>query len=324
MLTGPGLSLRGGTEKRRSAPWAILLFVGYWIVFAAELMMIRFERGPDGRWIVSTAEVPELWLSLTVLAVAVLSFLVAIGFTVNVWRDRRQTVWLWHRSEPAWADLLHVVAWMQVFHACTLLLYGLVLPYPVFPEGSVGSFFESASLQLFILVMVPLWFRGRMDEIGVCRPRRIGPMIAALVVMLLLIMRVLDAVVTTPVADWFHLSLDSERERQIEQEIVQAKAGDTWAAAASVLVIGILVPIAEELLFRGVIQSCLVRRWGAFVGIVLSSLWFALMHVDIALFAPLFVIGLCLGYLRHRFQSIWGAVVLHAINNLTGVLHYFH
>jgi len=46
--------------------------------------------------------------------------------------------------------------------------------------------------------------------------------------------------------------------------------------------------------------------------------------VDVALLAPLFVIGLCLGYLRHRFQSIWGAVVLHVINNLTGVLHYFH
>ncbi|MBR8659916.1 MULTISPECIES: CPBP family intramembrane glutamic endopeptidase [Bacillales] len=324
MLTGPGMSLRGGTEKRRSAPWAIPLFVGYWIVFAAELMMLRFDRGPDGRWIVSTAEVPELWLSLTVLAVVVISFVAAIGFAVNVWRDRQRTAWLLNDDAPTWSDLLHVVAWLQVFHACTLLLYGLILPYPLFVEGSVGSFFESASLQLFILIAVPLWFHGRMDEIGVCRPRRIGRMIAVLAVMFLLIMWVLDAVVTTPLADWFHLSLDSERERQIEQGIIQAKDRDIWAVAASVLVIGILVPIAEELLFRGVFQTILVQRLGAFVGIVLSSLWFALMHVDVALLAPLFVIGLCLGYLRHRFQSIWGAVVLHVINNLTGVLHYFH
>lgn len=324
MLTGPGLSLGSGAERHKSTPWAIMLFVGYWLMFAAEFSFIRFSRGADGRWVATTLDQPQMWLSIAILAVTVISVVVAVGFIISLWRERRQRRWLWGNDELNGNDVLHIVAWVHVFQTCTLLWYGLFLEGSLFAEGTIGGVFESASFQLFLLLLIPLWFRGRLGEIGVCRPVRLARMIVMLLVLFLLIAKVLDVAVTHPVADWFGLSLDSEREQQIEKEIVQAKENDMLAAVTSFLVIGGLVPIAEELLFRGVFQTYLVSRLGAVAGIVLSSLWFALLHVDVALLAPLFVIGLGLGFVRHRYQSIWGAVLLHAVNNLTGVLYYFN
>lgn len=101
-------------------------------------------------------------------------------------------------------------------------------------------------------------------------------MLVLLLVLFLLIVLLLDVLVTNPIADWLGLSLSSEREQQIEKEIVSAKDTDLLAALASLAVIGIMVPIAEEILFRGVIQTYLVRRVGAVAGIVLNGFWFAL------------------------------------------------
>ncbi|WP_312116014.1 CPBP family intramembrane glutamic endopeptidase [Brevibacillus reuszeri] len=324
MLTGPGLSLHGGVQRQKSTPWAIMLFIGYWLMFAAEFSMIRFSQGDDGRWIVSTTDQPPVWISLLLLAVVICSFVVAIGFIIALWRERNQSSWFWGAQDFTGNDVLHIVAWMHVFQTGVLLLYGFFLEGTLFSEGTIGGTLESASFQLFLLLLIPIWFRGRWGEIGLKRPVRLGQMILVLLVLFLFIAKVLDVAITSPLADWLGLSLSSEREQQIEKEILQAKDTDLLASIASFVVIGILVPIAEEVLFRGVLQTYLVRRLGAILGILLSSLWFALLHIDIALFVPLFVIGLGLGFVRHQYQSIWGAVLLHAVNNLSGVLYYFH
>ncbi|HBZ82568.1 MULTISPECIES: CPBP family intramembrane glutamic endopeptidase [unclassified Brevibacillus] len=324
MLTGPGLSLASWAGRQKSTPWAIMLFIGYWLMFAAEFSMIRFHLGEDGKWVASTTDVPEAWMGLVVFAVAALSLVGAIGYMYSLTRESKQTLWLWGNHDLTGNDVVHIVAWMHVFQTIVLVVYGLVLEDTLFAVGTVAGTLESAVFQLFLLILIPLWFRGRLGEIGVRRPVRIKQMLVLLLLLFLLIALLLDVVVTNPIADWFGLSLSSEREQQIEKEIVTAKDTDMLAAVASLVVIGIMVPIAEEILFRGVIQTYLVRRIGAVAGIILSSLWFALLHIDVALFAPLFVIGLGLGFVRHRYQSIWGAVVLHAVNNMMGVLYYFN
>lgn len=324
MLTGPGLSLASWAGRQKSTPWAIMLFIGYWLMFAAEFSMIRFHLGEDGKWVASTTDVPEAWMGLVVFAVAALSLVGAIGYMYSLTRESKQTLWLWGNHELTGNDVVHIVAWMHVFQTIVLVVYGLVLEDTLFAVGTVAGTLESAVFQLFLLILIPLWFCGRLGEIGVRRPVRIKQMLVLLLLLFLLIALLLDVVVTNPIADWFGLSLSSEREQQIEKEIVTAKDTDMLAAVASLVVIGIMVPIAEEILFRGVIQTYLVRRIGAVAGIILSSLWFALLHIDVALFAPLFVIGLGLGFVRHRYQSIWGAVVLHAVNNMMGVLYYFN
>jgi len=66
--------------------------------------------------------------------------------------------------------------------------------------------------------------------------------------------------------------------------------------AMTLLLAGIIAPIAEEIVFRGVLLSALDRRWGAWSAIIISSVVFSLMHVTLFAIPPIFVFALVLGW----------------------------
>lgn len=323
MQTGPQIYLDQETELRQSRGWAILLVVGYLYQLIFELSLIRFTPGSDGRWVASMLQEPTPLMTLLLLVGSSFSLIVGFGFVRSFIREQAVGRSLRLRSTLDGSDVLYMLAWLHLINTVMLFLYSFFLPYPLFPEGTVGGLLESASLQLFILLIAFFMFRGRGALIGFCRPRKIRGMLVTLAVMFLFIVFALDALLTNPIADLFQLSLESEREQGIESEIVEAKENHWLTGLWAVMIIGIMVPIAEETMYRGVIQTYLVKRWGAVVGILLTSFWFALIHIDVALFVPLFVIGVGLGVIRHQFQSLWGAILLHSLNNLTSVLYYY-
>jgi len=96
-------------------------------------------------------------------------------------------------------------------------------------------------------------------------------------------------------------------------DIVAGLSG--WALWAMVLVIGIAPGIAEELLFRGYIQTRFSQRWGVYWGVLWTAVLFGGMHLDFihGLFA--FALGVYLGYLTEWTGSIVPAMVCHAANN---------
>lgn len=84
------------------------------------------------------------------------------------------------------------------------------------------------------------------------------------------------------------------------------------------LVLGILAPLAEEMVFRGAILRVLLqvfdRRWH-WVPIVLSALLFGAVHFNQAQFVHASLLGLLLGWMYYRTDSIVPGVVLHWVNN---------
>ncbi len=82
-----------------------------------------------------------------------------------------------------------------------------------------------------------------------------------------------------------------------------------WLQAA--VVVG-LAPLAEELLFRGVLLHRFTRRIGMTRGIVLSSALFGIMHMN-PLAITVFGVLLCVLHLRSR--SLLATTLAHAINN---------
>ena len=87
-------------------------------------------------------------------------------------------------------------------------------------------------------------------------------------------------------------------------------------------------PLAEELLFRGVLLSALLQRWRIGWSVAISSLVFALIHLpglDFQWYAlpNLLLLALALAWLRLRSGSIWPAVFAHGLNNLLGVVGWF-
>ncbi|MGD8192571.1 CPBP family intramembrane glutamic endopeptidase [Brevibacillus ginsengisoli] len=308
----------------RTRRWAYLLLFGYTLNLLIEFMMLRFTKGTDGHWVVEMATKLENGMIFLILGAGAFSLICSVGFIISFLRERR-----FHRERISrWSvtidDFLHVMAWLQIFTTFMYAGYAFFLPNPIFPEGSIGGVLESASFQLMILVIAAFRFFGRWEVIGFTRPKSMTRMLLAIVGILAFIIVGLDFLLTTPIADWLNLSLQSQRETDIQNSIVQAKTFNWMNGLVSIAVVGIMVPIAEEILFRGVIQTYLVKRFGAVIGVLLTSFWFALMHVDIALFIPLFVIGLGLGFVRHRYNSIWGAIILHSLNNLASAMHYFN
>jgi membrane protease YdiL (CAAX protease family) len=82
----------------------------------------------------------------------------------------------------------------------------------------------------------------------------------------------------------------------------------------------------QEVVYRGMVQSELVRRWGAFIGILIANVLYTFgpLHwnyfssrssVAIPMFAAIFAIGLFFGVLFRRSGNLWIVAVMHGIGN---------
>jgi uncharacterized protein len=96
-------------------------------------------------------------------------------------------------------------------------------------------------------------------------------------------------------------------------------SGGVLSLVLATLFIGLLVPLVEELLFRGVITNALLR-YGPLIGVVGSTLIFALAHGINPVFAVALVFGLVSAELFRRSGSVWPGVIAHVINNLPTVV----
>ena len=88
-------------------------------------------------------------------------------------------------------------------------------------------------------------------------------------------------------------------------------------------VVGLLAPLAEEMVFRGAILRSLLRwKQNPWVGIAISALLFAVVHMNPAQMPHAFLIGLLLGWMYWRTDSIVPGVVYHWVNNTVAYILY--
>lgn len=82
----------------------------------------------------------------------------------------------------------------------------------------------------------------------------------------------------------------------------------------------------QEVVYRGMLQSELVRRWGALIGILVANVFYAFgpLHwryfsaprsVALPMFAAIFAIGLFFGVLFRRSGNLWIVGIIHGIGN---------
>ena len=81
------------------------------------------------------------------------------------------------------------------------------------------------------------------------------------------------------------------------------------------LAVVVSAPLAEELVFRGIIQSRLERAMPAWIAVVLQAALFGLIHGTPVQIGYAFVMGLLFGYIRHCTGSILPAIAAHAAFN---------
>lgn len=87
-----------------------------------------------------------------------------------------------------------------------------------------------------------------------------------------------------------------------------------------VLVAAVTPAIAEEILFRGILQPAMVARLGARWGIILTSIIFALIHFNPWAFFALLIEGTFFGYVAYRTKTFWAGALAHFGINCMAVI----
>jgi membrane protease YdiL (CAAX protease family) len=88
----------------------------------------------------------------------------------------------------------------------------------------------------------------------------------------------------------------------------------------TVLAVAIGPGIVEELWCRGFLGRGLSARYGLVAGILLTSCFFALMHIDPSQLLVIALMGVYLHFVYVATRSIWAPILLHALNNGVSIL----
>lgn len=101
--------------------------------------------------------------------------------------------------------------------------------------------------------------------------------------------------------------------RGLSSHDAQMRAALSYPGLAHLLLLGILGPIAEELIFRGFLYRAWAQRWGWLAAMMLSSLVFALYHQQ---WVHSFLFGVVFTVLYRRTGTLLAPILVHAFYNM--------
>ncbi len=209
---------------------------------------------------------------------------------------------------PTWGDMLAVVGIYLLATVATSIVVSIVAAI----SGGVGSLAErmssgpmsllSYALSMGLTIVGVLIYKklrrgeGRAFRLSL---RGFNPMLILWGFVLVLI----TGIVIEPVLNLFPESFL----KLVNQ--MGAKGG--W----SILMLVILAPVMEEVLFRGILLEAVRSKYSSGRAIVVSALMFGVIHFIPQQVVNAFVIGLILGYIYVRTDSLWPVIIIHALNN---------
>ena len=97
----------------------------------------------------------------------------------------------------------------------------------------------------------------------------------------------------------------------------QMTGGPFWS---SFLVVAIFAPIFEEWMCRGMVLRGLLTKMKPVWAIVISALFFAVIHANPWQALNAFLIGLLMGYVYYKTGSLLLTMLIHFVNNGTAVI----
>ena len=165
-----------------------------------------------------------------------------------------------------------------------------------------------------LLVLVPAFRRFAVEQLrnGIPPGKRLESAIVALV-QVALPFAVMGAIVL------WHWTIGGEMalarrigdQRPIATDLAQAASVEGFLFF--VLIAGVVGPIVEELIFRGLLYHAWEAQWGWFVSMLATSTVFALYHpVPFAAFTGSVILVAVL----RRTGSLWAPIVVHAAGNI--------
>ncbi|MBR6626655.1 MAG: CPBP family intramembrane metalloprotease [Lachnospiraceae bacterium] len=184
-------------------------------------------------------------------------------------------------------------------------LMEFVMPYAIY-----GTFV----FQLIGLIIFGLWFKlwGRnkfVNPVKAVKPSAVLVALLAAVIMELLISvgMAIVSVIAPEIIENFNNMME--------------QAGVAEMTFVSFVATVFLAPIGEELVFRGV--TVRLGKWAGlpFCAInIIQAVLFGVFHLNLVQGVYAFFIGLVLGYLGHRYKTLWVPILMHFFCNLYATL----
>jgi uncharacterized protein len=93
------------------------------------------------------------------------------------------------------------------------------------------------------------------------------------------------------------------------------RASWLWAGVVFLIVV-FVVPACEEIIYRGLLWGALDWRWGRWVALAITTVVFALAHLEFTRTPLLLVVALPIALARLYSDSLLASIVAHQVNNL--------
>jgi uncharacterized protein len=92
----------------------------------------------------------------------------------------------------------------------------------------------------------------------------------------------------------------------------------------NILMMGVIPALGEELFFRGIVQRILIN-WtkNVHVGVIVTGLFFSVVHMQFYGLFPRWILGVLLGYFYVWSGSLWASALAHFVFNTISVVVYF-
>jgi uncharacterized protein len=107
--------------------------------------------------------------------------------------------------------------------------------------------------------------------------------------------------------------------------VLLVKSSDIPELLQSLFIMAVVPAIAEEVIFRGVLQQLLCKifksdNWGIWI----TAILFSAIHLQFFGFLPRLILGLCFGYLFFWSGNLWLPVLAHFVNNFVPVVMAYY
>lgn len=114
-------------------------------------------------------------------------------------------------------------------------------------------------------------------------------------------------------SDWIVSSLVSgEQETEFTRKIMND-------GIASIFAVCIVAPLVEEVIFRGIILRGFLQRYSDGIAIMLSSMLFAVYHLNLYQIPVAYILGTFMGWVFVKSRSLWPSIFTHVVYNSLAV-----
>lgn len=217
------------------------------------------------------------------------------------------------REEETW-DLGDFFLLFLVQHACSFLLYGVLTAFVKDPNKEILRYFmvtatliSNIVLIVFYVVRARLVKRISWEKLGWrwTSPQNVLYWGVVFFVMVFLFNYIYQILLT-----YFELG---QPRQEIASFFGPSQPFLLKALALFLVVVG--APLAEEVLYRGVMFTALKRVASPHTAAIIAGLVFGAIHFEWRTIIPLGFLGylLCLTY--HYTRSLWLCIALHTLNN---------